>query len=897
MTISKKNQEKIEFIAGDSLDTFTKISESARSQLASTWHPIGLAPIADNTWTSPEPDRNRRRIDQENVEGYTKLSREPAIARVVVIDENEEKTTYYICRAAPVPVDDARIKLASYRSPVGRLAALPVGAENILPRGGQTISVEVLEYARFRPILVGGEWDSQNSILEGDAYGPLTVESLRALLMRGADEIDATLLDSLLDEETEAENVREGIRRSVITKMDLRDQPILDQYQDDIFRLPLNSRLLILGAPGTGKTTTLIRRLGQKLDIAFLDEDEQRMIGAGGAEAEIDHAQSWVMFTPTELLKLYVKEAFNREGIPAPDDRISTWTDFRDDLARNEFGILRSASSSSSYVMKESARTLENETITDPVTWFTDFDQWQKAAFCEEMRASAKSLSENHSPEVAQLGTKLLTTLGSAGAAVTPNTFVTLMTAASEIRELVENLKETSDKKIRGALNLQVNQDHGFLDDLASFIEELSELNDDSEDQDADAEDENEPNQPRVGRAGALAHYMRVVRSQARARARNRNVSKSSRTGRLIEWLGDRSLPEQDLKDVGKSLLVQSALRRFVNPVRRYVDGIPIRYRRFRRAQQAEKRWYCAEGFSPTDIHPLEVDVILLAMIRSTDDLIRSGRALGNADNPARATLERLQLLHRTQVLVDEATDFSPIQLSCMATLARPGTQSFFACGDFNQRVTKWGTRSVDQMKWVVPGIETRAISVAYRQSRQLHALARKIVTLSGGSAADVVLPDYAENEGVPPVIALQMNEESMIATWLARRIQEIETFAGELPSIAVLVNSEDQVRSVARALSDALTDLNIRVIPCPDGQVRGRDSAVRVFNVQHIKGLEFEAVFFVGIDKLAEINPDLFDKYLYVGATRAATYLGITCERALPSSMEGLQELFEQHW
>ena len=28
-------------------------------------------------------------------------------------------------------------------------------------------------------------------------------------------------------------------------------------------------------------------------------------------------APSWIMFTPTELLKLYVKEAFNRESIPA----------------------------------------------------------------------------------------------------------------------------------------------------------------------------------------------------------------------------------------------------------------------------------------------------------------------------------------------------------------------------------------------------------------------------------------------------------------------------------------------------------------------------------------------------------------------------------------------------
>lgn len=894
MASLKDDQKPLEDVARESLGTFATIADAARNLLDSATRGSLSVQIADNTWTSPEPDRNRRRIDQENADGYRLLTLEPAIARVAVVDEGGSKTTYYICRAAPVSVADKRIKLASYRSPVGRLAALPVGADHTLRRDGHTVSVEVLEYARFQPKFADGEWDARNSIVEGDAYGPLTIESLRRLLERGEPDIDATLLDNLLGEESEAANVREGLRRSVITKMDLRDQPILDQYQDDIFRLPLNSRLLILGAPGTGKTTTLIRRLGQKLDIAFLDEDEQRAIGAGSRDRQANHAQDWVMFTPTELLKLYVKEAFNREGIPAPDDRISTWADFRDDLARNEFSILRSASNSSSYVLKEAARTLKAESDNDAIGWFSDFDQWQKAAYWDEMRASARSLSEHAAPDVARVGARLLATIGT-DEAEAPHIFLSLLPIADEIRTMVETRKEATDAKIRGALNLQVNKDRRFLDDFGSFVEGLSDLIDEADDQ--DSEDEDDAGPPRVGRAAALNHYMRVVRSQARARARKRTVAKASRTGRIIEWLGDRTLPDADLQAIGESLLIQSALRWFVNPVRRYVDGVPQRYRRFRRARQAEALWYRPDGFSPTDIHPLEVDIILLAMMRGTDDLVRRARRLVDTENPARSILERLNRLYRMQVLVDEATDFSPIQLSCMATLARPGTRSFFACGDFNQRVTSWGTRSVEQMRWVIPDIETRSISVAYRQSRRLHELARQLVRLAGNGAAEVVLPDYAENEGVPPVLALNMNDTSKTAAWLAQRVLEIEKFVGELPSIAVLVNSEADVRPVADALGDALVAHNIRVIPCPDGQVRGRENAVRVFNVQHIKGLEFEAVFFVGVDTLAENQPDLFDKYLYVGATRAATYLGMTCEHSLPARMVTLREQFEESW
>jgi predicted NACHT family NTPase len=62
-----------------------------------------------------------------------------------------------------------------------------------------------------------------------------------------------------------------GISHQVRTAMGLRDQPILDQFQGEIFRLPLDSQLIILGPPGTGKTTTLIKRLGQKLDIETLE--------------------------------------------------------------------------------------------------------------------------------------------------------------------------------------------------------------------------------------------------------------------------------------------------------------------------------------------------------------------------------------------------------------------------------------------------------------------------------------------------------------------------------------------------------------------------------------------------------------------------------------------------
>jgi superfamily I DNA/RNA helicase len=95
-----------------------------------------------------------------------------------------------------------------------------------------------------------------------------------------------------------------------------------------------------------------------------------------------------------------------------------------------------------------------------------------------------------------------------------------------------------------------------------------------------------------------------------------------------------------------------------------------------------------------------------------------------------------------------------------------------------------------------------------------------------------------------------------------------------------------------------ALADKNLRAAPCPRGTLAGQDNDVRVFDVEHIKGLEFEAVFFVGVNRLAAAKPDLFDKYLYVGATRAAMYLGLTTEEdALPARIRSLEGRFAQSW
>jgi DNA helicase IV len=151
--------------------------------------------------------------------------------------------------------------------------------------------------------------------------------------------------------------------------------------------------------------------------------------------------------------------------------------------------------------------------------------------------------------------------------------------------------------------------------------------------------------------------------------------------------------------------------------------------------------------------------------------------------------------------------------------------------------------------------------------------------------------------EGLPPIWQTRLSDNATIAEWLTQRIHEIDRMVQKATTIAVLVNEEEHVEPLALELNDRLEEINLSAVACKDGKVVGNDRDVRVFNIQHIKGLEFEAVFFVDLDKTIAQHPDLFSKYLYVGATRAATYLGVTFHGDIPEQIEPLAHHFGQDW
>lgn len=474
----------------------------------------------------------------------------------------------------------------------------------------------------------------------------------------------------------------------------------------------------------------------------------------------------------------------------------------------------------------------------------------------------------------------------------------------ARIDPMLKASRSTTDDLIKKQGNLLHNRNKAIFAEMARFLDSLGqndEEDDDGAEFDDDSGEEGTPTQSHNAELKAFAAYRKFLQSYARTRYRNGNLGKTSRAAQLRDWLGDRVPSDQWLEMLGREMCFQNALRRFRDAWKRYILDVPASYRAFRRDSVTLDRYTYQRPEHASHIDETELDAILLLMLRSARELIRQDFVKRHIDEPRFTELARISSQFLQQVLVDEATDFSLLQLACMESLADPAIESFFACGDFNQRITGVGLKNLDQLEWISPRLKPQRINTVYRQSRLLNSFAIKLLEhMDGDTEAVGSLPQHSSHEGVQPVLGENIRGEDVV-TWVAERIFEIEdqirSKNESVPTIAVLVASEADVRAVAEALTKKLESRSLVAVPCVDGQSLGNQSDIRVFDVQHIKGLEFEAVFFIGLDELVREKPALFERFLYVGATRAATYLGIVCHQELPSALANLRPALAQRW
>lgn len=879
--------------AEDTLSTFTEIADNASKKLNSDSAKNIDSFASSNTFTGNQAFQNLHNIQQAHGEQLVKLCQEPAIARLIVEDDNEQQRVIYIARNSNIFLPSGK-EFASYYSPIGRLAEVPVGEEVEIIRDGKSYIYYVIEKSSFMPSIDSEGWDSSRTEYRNVNNGPRTIESLRALLQES--NIDSSdEFDRYIGQYEIQSGITEGISHQVRSAMGLRGQPILDDFQGKIFRLPLDNQLIILGPPGTGKTTTLIKRLGQKLDVENLELEEKRLVETFNNQQP--HQSSWLMFSPSELLKHYLKEAFSKEQVPASDTHIRTWTSYRSDIARNTLGILRTANGGK-FTLKSGLTNLLDEVVEDARHWYESFEKGHSERLKKQLKdgvaivlAAAPSNAEDISKRLEHLGNNI-------DSRNLIDVYRDLGTNENSFKLALAESKELADGLLKKERNRLFNKDKDIFQKLAKHLETLqqeSEVDDEELFDDDEPDDITAPNNNAM--QNAVKVYLASIRALARTKYLKRSMAKNSRSASVIKFLNEALPTNEVLFDVGNHISFQNGLRRFVNSHKRYVRDVSTSYQHFRKDKTTHAGFYEGEVISTTQLSGIELDAIVLLMLKNSRQLLNQSFVTRALDESRFNYLVIIADLFKNQVIVDEATDFSMLQLACMKSLTSIKTKSFFACGDFNQRITVTGIRSKQQLAWISPQITVKTIQLVYRQSRKLNEFAGELLRLQGGDLTALgKVPEDSNHIGVNPILCEHMGDEDSVE-WVAKRIVEIERAVKQLPTIAVLVNSEDEVKPMAKKLANYLVDVNLNVVACEEGKALGEGTDIRVFDIKHIKGLEFEAVFFAGIDKLAQENPDLFDRYLYVGITRAATYLGLVCHDSLPVALEPLRQHFDVSW
>ena len=343
----------------------------------------------------------------------------------------------------------------------------------------------------------------------------------------------------------------------------------------------------------------------------------------------------------------------------------------------------------------------------------------------------------------------------------------------------------------------------------------------------------------------------------------------------------------QHLLNVNEPLLEFIATYSQFKPLARLSQGVKVNilkdiskiYKDFRKQQLAEKskHWNLEllegiiTGSKNKDLHYQE-QALLIGFINNLCKQVRQITKEADDHRYLTCYLEHV----RPVVGIDEATDFSLVEIYAMASFALPEFSSITLDGDLMQRLTNKGIHHWRELENVLPNHEVLPLTVSFRQSVKMLNLARQLYKNSVGHD-----PDYTAKKdfaSVPDPLAYINKDEYEKLNWIEKRIREIYDIYDSLPSTAIFLNDHEQEFKFSQDLGARkfFKETGIKVVVGNEGENLAKENLVRVFSIDKVKGMEFDAVFFHNIDE-TPYTGDLIKRFIYVGVSRAAFFLGIT--------------------
>ena len=680
----------------------------------------------------------------------------------------------------------------------------------------------------------------------------------------------------------------------------LRSQHILDTYQEDAKRSHIydGEPILIEGGPGTGKTTTVIQRLKFLLSKQSLEEYSDLTPNQIERFADPHRwSQQWLFFSPTELLLQYLRNNMREEELNANDSNTRTIKRFRDVMLR-DYGIIAPSNSKFCEWKDRSGDML----ILNPKEVISQFEGFCVAqinqirsrllafdtsdfAWSFEAESIKKICSQNEIRDIASLMRLLESLYNHRDTCVEPvdDSFRgelndAAMTVKREIVKdegVVESLKELFvlwQKKAKQVFN----QTDESVDDSDEEI--LDENDGVSELEKIDFDTELYANIRNLIRTLGL----KMVDSSVRVRGRQQELLK------IVEPFIEKNIDQNYLKYIGGYVLFSKEFASFCRGSENiFINRIPQMYKLFRKEQVNDETSFYNRGLLDAVVKKnnnkcLHIDEqnLLLGFINNT--LISFSRMFRSRFEELKGKFTKTYKENCRPIIgIDEATDYSLMDFYCMMSFRYNEFSSITLSGDLMQGMHKNGIDDWNELSELFPKLEKFSLNISYRQSPTLVEMARELYKDSIGEYPTYNSKNAKRGDEAKPILLISDDMEEK-AAWICNHIVDIYKKYDLLPSIAIFVGDDVDVKQFIETLEDTYILNGIEVVDCSDGKTLDSKEVVRVFRLSEIKGMEFEAAFFYDIDTAIQgKSKDLMRRNLYVGVSRAASHLAATMTTA----------------
>lgn len=652
--------------------------------------------------------------------------------------------------------------------------------------------------------------------------------------------------------------------------------------------------VVINGGPGTGKTTTLIQRL--KLLISSSDlldyrenhpdctlTDEQIRIAS-------DPERNWIFFSPTELLRQFMRDNMNYEGLTDTNRKTVVWADYlRRTLVRDKYQFagddfpfdFAKASMNDSPIYTSNHITLVNRFVREYIT---------------EMKKKLQVVAEIDTSRFKwhQVGKRITELCKDANKRISAtSSLVKLMLDLNAIHEMptpqgilsakdVEDSYKEQMQRISTSYMAEWRKEEDFYASLIEMAKTWKNNNlTEEEEEEAGEMDEEEI------LAGAENKLLSTLKNMMKRLALHTIDTKITLTGRakqLYDKVNSRIVVDDYEKLAEYAYFIQ-----FFYPIIHNYEGylfnkITTIYKNFRREalktnmtgwNQKLLKQIVEDGKN----RPLcqQEQALLIGFINNLVLSIRSV-SIRRFDILKHKFAVAYKDVCRPVIGIDEATDYTLIDYYAISSLRHYKVSSFTLTGDMMQGlridgITDWNNL---QHQDVFNNVEVRNLTISYRQSPKLMRLADAIYEHEMGQPSPYKCK-LDEDDSCPNPLLMVSEDEEEKAEWIAKRVLEVKQKYGFVPSIAVFVADKQDALELESLLKDdgRLENNGIDVKDCSSGDNLSAQDMLRIFPLDKVKGMEFEVVFFHNIDKVS--TSQLISRYLYVGLSRATFFMGVT--------------------